>query len=50
MTDGQKAPYVKLAAAEKARYEKEKAELKEKGFFINQNGENSRDLFLQKQK
>ena len=50
MTDAEKAPFVKLAEKEKARYLKETAELKAKGYFINQDGENSKDLFLKKQK
>ena len=50
MTDAEKAPYNKLGEKDKIRYQNEMKELKEKGFFINGDGENSKDLFLKEQK
>ena len=46
MSEAEKAPYNKLAEKDKLRYLKEKEDLKQKGFFINKDGENSKDLFL----
>ena len=50
MTDAEKAPFNKLANKDKLRYQNELKQLKEKGFFINEDGENSKDLFLREQK
>ena len=50
MTDAEKASYLKLAEQDQLRYKNEMTEFKEKGFFINQDGENSKDLFLREQK
>ena len=50
MSEAEKAPYNKLAEKDKLRYLKEKEDLKQKGFFINKDGENSKDLFLREQK
>ena len=44
----QKEPYNQLNAADKIRHEKEMAEFNEKGYFINEKGENSKTFYKPK--
>jgi len=50
MDDKQKAKYNKTAEEDAKRYAKEMNDLKTKGFFINKDGENSKEVYLAKQK
>ena len=45
LSDKQKKKYQKLAEADKVRYDREVEFLIKNGYFINQNGEKSTDLF-----
>lgn len=44
LQDDQKKPYLKVVEEDVARYQRELQDLKTKGYFINKNGENSKDL------
>lgn len=44
MTEDQKKPYNQIVEEDKARYLKELNDLEKKGFFINKDGVNSKDL------
>lgn len=45
MTDKAKAPYVNKSKLDQKRHEKETKDYETKGFFINSDGENSKDLY-----
>jgi len=50
MSDAEKKPFIKMHEKDQKRYQKEMSDLEAKGFFINQDGENSRELFLKDQR
>jgi hypothetical protein len=47
LADAKKQKYVKLGDKDKTRFEKENAELKEKGYFVNSDGVKSTDIKLE---
>ena len=46
LTEAEKEPFKKMQEKDQLRHQKEKNDLETKGFFINSDGENSKDLFL----
>lgn len=50
MSDEQKIQYDKIAATDQKRFDKETKEIQTKGYFINKDGENSRDLWRNKER
>jgi hypothetical protein len=50
LSDTKKKPFVTKAEQDVKRYEKELKHLEKNGYFINENGENSRDLKVKPKK